>query len=118
MKILTTLLDIVTAFLSLLQAEGRILKRAVMNVAWTLAFVGIASRLVLAALGFFLAGIYHYLAANISPAAARSSCRFGPCSRTDFRGRRKMVDRRSGMRCASVRVRYPCVLYGLAISQI
>jgi hypothetical protein len=52
MKILTTLLDIVTVFLSLLQAEGRILKRAVMNVAWTLAFVGIATLLVLAAVGF------------------------------------------------------------------
>jgi hypothetical protein len=52
MKILTTLLDIVTAFLSLPQAEGRILKRAVMNVAWTLAFVGIATLLVLAAVGF------------------------------------------------------------------
>ena len=31
MKLLTTLLDIVTAFLHVLEAEGRILKRAVMN---------------------------------------------------------------------------------------
>ncbi|MCK9419983.1 MAG: hypothetical protein M0R70_11455 [Nitrospirae bacterium] len=70
MKILTTLLDIATSFLHVLEAEGRLLKRAVMNVAWALAFIGIASVLVLAATGFFLAGIYQYLAANLSPAAA------------------------------------------------
>lgn len=70
MKILTTLLDIGTAFLRLLEAEGRILRRAVMNVGWALACVGIASLLVLTAAGFFLAGIYQYLAAHLSPAAA------------------------------------------------
>ena len=70
MKILTTLLDIATVFLRLLEAEGRILKRAVMNVGWALAFVGIASLLVLVAAGFLLAGIYQYLAALMSPAAA------------------------------------------------
>ena len=70
MKILTTLLDIATSFLRLLEAEGRILKRAVMNAAWALAFVGIASLLVLAAAGFLLAGIYQYLAAQMSSAAA------------------------------------------------
>jgi len=43
MGILATLLDIATAFLHLLEAEGRILKRAVMNVGRALAFVGIAS---------------------------------------------------------------------------
>jgi hypothetical protein len=70
MKILTMLLDIATAFLHLLEAEGRILKRAVMNVGWALAFVGVATLLVLAAAVFFLAGIYQYLAAQMSPAAA------------------------------------------------
>jgi hypothetical protein len=69
MKILTTLLDIVTVFLSLLQAEGRILKRAVMNVAWTLAFVGIATLLVLAAVGFSWRGsastLLHILVWNL-----------------------------------------------------
>lgn len=70
MKMLTTLLDIATAFLRLVEAEGRILKRAVMKVGWALAFVGVASLLVLAAAGFFLAGIYQYLAAQMSPAAA------------------------------------------------
>jgi hypothetical protein len=70
MKILTTLLDIVTAFLHVLEAEGRMLKRAVMMAGWALAFIGIASLLVLVAAGFFLAGIYQYLAAHMSPAAA------------------------------------------------
>jgi hypothetical protein len=70
MKILTTLLDIAMDFLRVLQAEGRLLRRAVMNAAWAFAFIGIASLLILAASGFFLAGIYQYLAAQISPAAA------------------------------------------------
>jgi hypothetical protein len=70
MKILSTLLDIATSFLHLLEAEGRILRRAVMKAGWALAFMGISSLLVLAALGFLLAGIYQYLAAYMSPAAA------------------------------------------------
>jgi ABC-type antimicrobial peptide transport system permease subunit len=70
MKILTTLLDIAATFLRLLESEGRMLKRAVVNVGWALAFIGVAALLVLVAAGFFLAGIYQYLAANISPAAA------------------------------------------------
>jgi hypothetical protein len=70
MNILTTLLDIGTTLLRLLEAEGRMLKRAVMNVGWALACVGVASVLVLVAAGFFLAGIYQYLAAQMSPAAA------------------------------------------------
>lgn len=70
MKILTTFIDIATAFLHLLEAEGRILKRAVMKVGWALAFVGVAFLLILAAAGFFLAGMYQYLAAQMSPAAA------------------------------------------------
>ncbi len=70
MKILTTILDVATVFLRLLEAEGRILKRAVMKVGWALAFVGVASLLVLAAAGSFLAGMYQYLAAQMSPAAA------------------------------------------------
>jgi len=45
MKILTTILDVATVFLRLLEAEGRILKRAVMKVGWALAFVGVASLL-------------------------------------------------------------------------
>ena len=56
--------------LHLLEAEGRILKRAVMKVGWALAFIGVASLLVLAAAGFFLAGMYQYLAAQMSPADA------------------------------------------------
>ncbi|MHB8845699.1 MAG: hypothetical protein ACYC7L_13250 [Nitrospirota bacterium] len=41
-----------------------------MNTGWALACIGIASLLILAAAGFFLAGIRQYLAAWTSPAAA------------------------------------------------
>jgi hypothetical protein len=70
MKILSTLLDIATTVLRLLEAEGRVLRKAVMNVGWALACVGAAFLLVLVAAGFFLAGIYQFLAAQLSPVAA------------------------------------------------
>jgi hypothetical protein len=70
MKILTALLDIGTTLLRLLEAEGRVLKRAVMNIGWALACVGVASLLILSAAGFFLAGIYQYLGEHMSPSAA------------------------------------------------
>ena len=70
MMILTALLDIVNTFLRLLEAEGRILRRAVMNVGWALAFVAIAALLVLVSAGFLLLGLYQYLAACHSPASA------------------------------------------------
>jgi hypothetical protein len=70
MKILTTVLDIVTVFLRLLETEGRILRRAIMRLGWALAFIALASLLLLAAAGFFLLGIYQYLAAQMTPGAA------------------------------------------------
>jgi hypothetical protein len=70
MKILSTILDLGTVLLRLLEAEGRILRRAVMNVGWGLAFVAVAALLVLVAAFFFLLGMYQYLASQISPAAA------------------------------------------------
>jgi membrane protein YdbS with pleckstrin-like domain len=69
-KILTTILDIVTAFLHLLEREGRNLRRSMMRLGWAVAFIAIASLLVLAAAGFFLLGIYQYLASQTSPSAA------------------------------------------------
>ena len=70
MKILTIILDIATGMLRLLEAEGRILRRSIMRVGWSIAFIAIASVLVLAAAGFLLVGIYQYLASQMSPAAA------------------------------------------------
>jgi hypothetical protein len=70
MKILTLLLDIYTVMLRLLEAEGRILRRAVMNLGWGLACVAIAAVLILVASGFFLMGIYQYLAVQTSPVAS------------------------------------------------
>jgi hypothetical protein len=69
-KIIMTILDIVMAFLHLLEGEGRILRRAVMRLGWAVAFIAMTSLLVLAAAGFFLLGIYQYLASQMSPAAA------------------------------------------------
>jgi len=70
MKILTIILDIATVMLRLLEAEGRILRRAVMNLGWGLAFVAIAFLLVLVAASFFVLGIYQYLVSQMSPVAA------------------------------------------------
>jgi len=70
MKILTTILDIATVFLRLLEAEGRILRRAVMRLGWALVFMTLASLLFMAAAGFFLLGIYQYFAAQMSPGIA------------------------------------------------
>ncbi len=70
MKILTIILDLATVILRLLEAEGRILRRAVMNLGWALAFVAVAFLMVLVAAGFFLLGIYQYLASQMPPAAA------------------------------------------------
>ena len=70
MKIITTILDIVTAFLHVLEGEGRILRRSVMRLGWALVGIVIASLLVLTAAGFLLLGIYQYLASQVSPAAA------------------------------------------------
>lgn len=70
MKILTIILDMYTLMLRMLEAEGRTLRRAIMNVGWGLAFVAVAFLLVLVAAGFFLLGIYQYLASQLSPVAA------------------------------------------------
>jgi predicted anti-sigma-YlaC factor YlaD len=69
-KIITTILDIVTAFLHVLEGEGRILRRSVMRLGWALACILIAFLLVLAAAGLLLLGIYQYLTSQVSPAAA------------------------------------------------
>jgi Na+-transporting NADH:ubiquinone oxidoreductase subunit NqrD len=69
-KIITTILDIVTAFLRLLEGEGRNLRRSVMRMVWAVACIAMASLLILAAAGFLLLGIYQYLASQMSPAAA------------------------------------------------
>jgi hypothetical protein len=70
MNILTSILDIAASILRVLEAEGRLLKRAVMNVAWALAFMAVAALLTLTAAGFLLASIYQYLAALMPPWAA------------------------------------------------
>ena len=70
MKIITMILDIVTAFLHLLEGEGRILRRAVIRLGWAVAFIAITSIFVLTAGGFLMLGMYQYLSSQISPVAA------------------------------------------------
>lgn len=70
MMLLTMLVDIAATVLRLVEAEGRVLRRAVMNVGWALVSMCVAAILALVAAGFFLIGLYQYFAALISPAAA------------------------------------------------
>lgn len=76
MKIITTILDIITALLHILETEGRILRRSVMRLGWALAFMVVASLLTLAAAGFFLLAIYQYVAAQMSPVVASLAVSF------------------------------------------
>ena len=76
MKILTTIVDIAASLLRVLEDEGRMLRRALMNIAWALAFMAIAAILSLAAAGFLLTGIYQYLALTMPSWAASIAVSF------------------------------------------
>jgi hypothetical protein len=75
-KIISTILDIITALLHILEAEGRMLRRSVMRLGWALAFMVVASLLAMAAAGFFLLAIYQYIAAQMSPVVASLAVSF------------------------------------------
>ena len=66
----TTISDFVIGFLDLLEAEGRTLRKATVQIGWGLAFILVAALLAAAALGMLLWGVYQYLAAWLNPAAA------------------------------------------------
>jgi Na+-transporting NADH:ubiquinone oxidoreductase subunit NqrD len=68
--IITAILDLVTAFLHVLEGEGRLLRRSVMRLGWAVACLATAALLVLAAAGFLLLGLYQYLISQMSPVAA------------------------------------------------
>lgn len=74
MKILATILDLITVMMRFLETEGRLLRRAILStgwkLAWVFAFIAIASLLVVVAAGFFLSGIYQFLASQMSPVAS------------------------------------------------
>ena len=76
MKIITTILDIITALLHILEAEGRMLRRSVMRLGWALAFMVAACLLALAAAGFLLLASYQYVAAQASPVVASLAVSF------------------------------------------
>ncbi len=66
----TTLSDFVIAFLDLMEAEGRTLKTASIRVGWGMAFIILASVLILVASSSFLWGVYLLLITLVSPPAA------------------------------------------------
>jgi hypothetical protein len=70
MKILTVLLDVISTFVNLLEAEGRILRRAVMRLGWALAFMTAAFVLAVTAACLLLFSIYQYLVAQMSAGSA------------------------------------------------
>ncbi len=53
--------DFIIAFFDLLEAEGRTLRKAVMHICMGIILLVIAALLLLAAMGFFLVGLYQYL---------------------------------------------------------
>jgi hypothetical protein len=75
-KIITTILDIITALLHILEAEGRMLRRSVMRLGWALAFMVVASLLVLAAAAFSLLALYQYVSTQTSPVVASLAVSF------------------------------------------
>jgi hypothetical protein len=68
--VIKAVIDIFIAFLSLIEAEARALRRILVNLGWGLAFIVIAALLVLVSAVFFLWGLYQYFAALLSPVAS------------------------------------------------
>ncbi len=61
MKLITILIDILLGCQAMLASGKDKLKHALMGIVWVLASIAIVSVLLLAAAGFFLFGLYHYL---------------------------------------------------------
>jgi len=68
--VIKAVVDLVIAFLGLVEAEVRTLRRTVVNLGWGLAFIVIAALLVFASAVFFLWGLFQYFAALLSPVAS------------------------------------------------
>jgi len=65
--VIKAIIDLVIAFLSLIETMTRSLRSAVVNLGWGLAFIAIAALLILASMVLFLWGLYQYFAALLSP---------------------------------------------------
>jgi hypothetical protein len=68
--VIKAIVDLVIAFLDLIETMTRSLRRSVVNLGWGLAFIVIAALLVLASAVFFLWGLYQYFASLLSPVAS------------------------------------------------
>jgi hypothetical protein len=67
---ITTLTHLAIMLLDRIEAEGRVLRRAVANLGWALAFIVIAALLLLVSAGFFVWGLYQFIAVQTSPLVA------------------------------------------------
>ncbi|MCB1694243.1 MAG: hypothetical protein KDI19_15835 [Pseudomonadales bacterium] len=63
-------MDFIVAFLELMEAEGRSLRRAVVSVAWQVALMTVAAIVLLVGVVLLGRSLYGFLAASLSPDAA------------------------------------------------
>jgi hypothetical protein len=68
--VIKAIIDLVIAFLGLIESMTRSMRRAAVNLGWGLAFMAIAALLIVASTGFFLWGLYQYFAAILSSATS------------------------------------------------
>ena len=64
------IVDLVIAFLGLIETMARSMRRAIVNLGWGIAFLAIALLLIIASMVFFLWGLYQYFAILLSPPAS------------------------------------------------
>ena len=64
------IVDLIIAFLGLIETMARSMRKAVVNLGWGIAFMVIAALLILASSAFFMWGLYQYFAALLSPAVS------------------------------------------------
>ena len=64
------IVDLVIAFLGLIETMTRSMHRAIVNLGWGLVFLAITLLLIIASMLFFLWGLYQYFAILLSPAAS------------------------------------------------
>jgi len=67
---IATLTHILVLLLDRIETEARALRKAVADLGWALAFIAIATVLLLIAAGFFLWGLYQFIVLYTSPIIA------------------------------------------------
>jgi hypothetical protein len=67
---ISALTHVIIRLLGHVEAEARAWRKAVADLGWALAFIAIAAILFLVSVGFFLWGLYQFVAVQTSPLAA------------------------------------------------